>query len=605
MLSLPPALAAWAEPLSIFPRDLALSLGPCVQRLAQALGPMRRDVREATREPNGYGGLSRRGPYERLLISEWLLADEVPEEFLRRAAQHEHAFLSLSFQQPTGARRSVALFDAGPDVLGGPRVGQVAALIVLAARAERAGARFAWGVLQDGERRLTEEVTPASVIRLLFARTARRAGEEDARAWAVASGVPIAADDAWVIGTPRSPGLGAATGRLELEDVLETGRRALAVTVRRRGQAPRTAELSLPAQDACVRLVRDPFSARRAPASTALGSPADGICFSQNGRRILVRHRAGGFSAHPVPNSPRAQPGHSKGFQPRAGHTLVAAGWSGTGCVALTRSAEGFHLHAGPRSRMAPVFRLAEGAGGLTASVAPGPLSPLLRVFPIRLHVPAIAVEMSYLFADAAGHLFELAPLGEHLVVRVQKEVLDFRAHEERLHVLASHRGDDGDHVAHWEGDAPSPWSVEALRGLRALFGWDLRSPVFWMAVERMPGVWEVRGGGRAGRGPFLLAPPSGTFVFGVGRWRQDPDEPALLLLEEDRRTVSVVSRQGSFSLPSVAEPVTCAVANGHGPEVALLAEDGSVTVLSLTYAQKVLELRPAARQDLPAGEGA
>ena len=47
-------------------------------------------------EPDGYDGIASRGIYERLVTSEWLLADEEPDEFDRRAAMGEHTFTRLA-----------------------------------------------------------------------------------------------------------------------------------------------------------------------------------------------------------------------------------------------------------------------------------------------------------------------------------------------------------------------------------------------------------------------------------------------------------------------------------------------------------------------------
>ena len=46
-------------------------------------------------EIDGYAGLARRGDFERLLLSEWLLADEMPDEFIRRATSNELAFNAI------------------------------------------------------------------------------------------------------------------------------------------------------------------------------------------------------------------------------------------------------------------------------------------------------------------------------------------------------------------------------------------------------------------------------------------------------------------------------------------------------------------------------
>ncbi|MGZ3458625.1 MAG: hypothetical protein ACXU86_08980, partial [Archangium sp.] len=148
-MRLPEALRPWAAHLSLLPEDLALSLGAHVARLAAALGPLRaRDEREGG-EPQGYDGLTRRGSPERLLMSEWLMALEAPDEFVRRAAFGEQAYLRPAFRQPRGGHRTVALLDAGPDQLGAPRIAHLALLVVLARRAEAVGASFSWAVLQS------------------------------------------------------------------------------------------------------------------------------------------------------------------------------------------------------------------------------------------------------------------------------------------------------------------------------------------------------------------------------------------------------------------------------------------------------------------------
>ncbi|MFP2913460.1 hypothetical protein ACLESD_52400, partial [Pyxidicoccus sp. 3LFB2] len=171
MSTLPPALRPWASQLSVFQEDLALHLGPYVARLSAALGAMRPRGEAEGGEPQGYDGLSRRGTYDRLLVSEWLWALESPDELVRRAAFGELSFLKPAFRQPQGARRTVALLDAGPDQLGAPRIAHLALLIVLSRRAEAAGAAFSWGVLQANPARgVFSLVTPATVGTWLAAR---------------------------------------------------------------------------------------------------------------------------------------------------------------------------------------------------------------------------------------------------------------------------------------------------------------------------------------------------------------------------------------------------------------------------------------------------
>ena len=96
-MQLPEALQPWRQWLEWFaPQHLPL-FADLLGRLNPVLGPLRGRQQGGVPEPDGVGDLQRRGPYERLLSSEWLLADEVPDEFMRRAVGGEHMFLAPQY----------------------------------------------------------------------------------------------------------------------------------------------------------------------------------------------------------------------------------------------------------------------------------------------------------------------------------------------------------------------------------------------------------------------------------------------------------------------------------------------------------------------------
>jgi hypothetical protein len=552
------------------------------------MGPLSRPAEEISDDPNGYEGLSRRGSYERLLISEWLLADEAPEEFLRRAAQREHAFLALSFHRPGGSRRSLALFDAGPELIGEPRVGQLAALVVLSQRARRDGATFGWGVLQDEARRVWDEVTPASVLQLLFSRTTRTARAEDAADWAQTAGAPLEADDLWVVGSPRTVQAGgAAASRVELEDPLELGRRDLVATVRRKGAAPRPVELPLPAAADCVRLLRDPFSVRRAPVTPQKPqlSPANGIAFAQNGRRLLVRHRDGSVSAHPVPNSPRMSPGLPKTFELRPEETLIAAGWMRGARVVLVQDEAGYSLH-GLQRRAEPVTYSLDGKARPSPGTAPAPLPALLYVREESLLERGS--NFVQVFLDAEGHLFALGGGPDRAIHRVASDVVACAEREGRLHLIRGVKGETG-YLLLYNVDGKDVGMTSGMPGLHAFFGGDSQ----WVAVEKEPDHWDVFTEAPRARRYSMNA--AGSEVFGVTASPQG-HEPALLVVEPDRRSVGLLSRADYTPLLKVGSPIVQAIASGRGSEIALLGADGMVTVTAVGHRSKVLELKPPPR---------
>jgi hypothetical protein len=145
---LPTALQPWRRWLAWFAPEVTETIGDLVRQLHPVLGPFGQGRRHAPGEPDGLDGLQARGAYERLLPGEWLLADELPDEFLRRAAAGEHLFLSPRPSVPQAGREIVALFDAGPLQLGTPRLVHLAWWVLLARRAAEAGATLRWGFVQ-------------------------------------------------------------------------------------------------------------------------------------------------------------------------------------------------------------------------------------------------------------------------------------------------------------------------------------------------------------------------------------------------------------------------------------------------------------------------
>lgn len=156
MTVLPRHLAPWGAHLALFPKDIALALGGMTARLAGLIGGWPPD-RTAEGDPDGYSGIGLKGSYERLLASEWLLLEELPHEFLRRAVSGEHMFFERSYRSEAAARQCTVLFDAGPDQLGAPRLAHLALLIVMAERAARNGAQFRWAAFQETSGRSTRD----------------------------------------------------------------------------------------------------------------------------------------------------------------------------------------------------------------------------------------------------------------------------------------------------------------------------------------------------------------------------------------------------------------------------------------------------------------
>jgi len=117
-MQLPATLEPWRPWLALFPADLVEPVGAMLLQLHPKIGRLDSAVLRTNDMPIGVGDIVRRGHYERLLMSEWMVADSEPDEFVRRAGSGELLFTGPVPDTRKRSRRSVALFDAGPSQLG-------------------------------------------------------------------------------------------------------------------------------------------------------------------------------------------------------------------------------------------------------------------------------------------------------------------------------------------------------------------------------------------------------------------------------------------------------------------------------------------------------
>jgi hypothetical protein len=588
-MDLPRALAPWGPFLGIFPRDLAVSLSPVLHRLSFAVGPLQIRRHDGEGEVDGYDGISRRGSYERLLASEWMLADEVPDEFLRRAAAGEHLFLRVDRPVPAGSRISAAVFDAGPGQLGSPRIAQLAALIVLARRAEAAGVRFAWGILQEPDAPLQTEVNEASVLRLLQARTPHEASDAQIAAWNIRLQGWKAVDDLWLVGPPRLASVRGAQGAsfLQVWDVLDPEARRVAIRIRRGTPAGSlapatlpTITLELPDPAACVRLLRDPFSVAAA-APDRLASrlvPASDLLFAPNGSKLFARAAGGGVVAFPVPNSPRAPAGAPRLYDPWPGQAATCVGLTGQQVLLASALPDG-----GVALSYASKKRGGGGSPGVPcppgdvpfhgSAAGSGGGAPLQPIFHVALHTCLL---------DAEGTLFRILDGG---LLRLASRVSAAAFVSGHLSfVEAATPGFPARLTSVVGGGAPRTVRVldGAEDGAPAFFGFGgrLTHPEHGLvAVAQKGGAWEIFSRG----GASFLVPFDGTRVLGVARDR-DRGEPGLLLLEEDGRSLLLAGLSWTRRLPIGVSPIRHAVACAGAPWIAWVTVHGEVTVYSLDH---------------------
>ncbi|NHZ65591.1 hypothetical protein [Massilia genomosp. 1] len=557
-MTLAPQLAPWRAWLALLAPGLVEPLGQMLLHLQPLVGAMRGPGAGGESTPVGAGSIARRGPCNRLLISERAVADAAPDELPRRAGE-----LLLSAPEPGvphGARLCVALFDTGPAQLGEPRLVRMALFILPAQRAQQAGADCRWGVLQDP---CALRGGPGSLRAWLDARTVTCIGPAHINEWNAALAALGDAVEVWQIGAralPDSP--------------------ALQVTITHQ-QRSRTLTLALPAAHAGADLLRKPFARAAAPHGRRRG--ADGMSlteaprFGLQGDWIVAFMQQDGATLHHLPGDPsraRHKPRrlYDKPDQVRLGAILIDR------ALAEVESRDGTLLFArfpgklfGPL-RTAPLPPPAQFA-------LPEPGHGLLPTFFLSDQAPGWAGTRVFML-DRAGQLgcwkvtgqdpdasVRFDQVADNVVAAAQRPDMLVYArsvgHFTTIHVI-----DEADKFPTAVADFPCA-ARRVLFGM-AQQGTQRRAHRGWMlAIETSERHWLlVADCAMPGATPIALDVTDGAMVVGVTRSGPRKDAaPALLVLCADRCTVELRSAGATVAvLHSEASIAQLAFDNASSP---------------------------------------
>jgi hypothetical protein len=582
------SLRGWQALLARFPEELHEALLPWLQRLDLAVGPLAAEDPRADGDPDGFLGLSRRGPYERLLLSEWLLASELPDEFLRRAAAGEHAFLELARRSEAGSRVTAALFDAGPWQLGAPRLAHLALLMVLERRALLAGAAFFWGVLQQPGL-LRESVAPDQAMQLLHGRSRRDVDRSMIDDFLATPALREARRELWIIGGASACAL-APGPCIEVREPLSVDPSPLEVHLRRADRSSLLISLPLPPEQQQLRLLRDPFErppvvrkSRRALAGGELGS----LFFSDNGRRLFLGLKEGGVIAYPVPNSPyMATPGEPTILRTVAGEgkQVVAVGWEKNQGVLLLKEGPSFWLRTvGRKGGVARKDQRIDGEALVWSGGPPVPLHSVVVPRGARGHA-LLTPEGQYAFIDFAGNVRTrpdvraAAQINHQLVLAHQAPMsrdllfeLETGDESAAPRFLAASLSDvsGGIHFGYAEGSVRHPELM--------LCGVERRDVDDWALLCRHEHLSHLP-----------ISVPAGEQVVGV---YHAPPGPVLLALSRDRRELWGYGAQAPVRLAGAASPLVAVATSQVGPVFAYTTEQQELVIFSHRFSQPLLRV--------------
>lgn len=301
----------WARQLTFLAPDAAEDYGTLMEMIEEFL-PFSRS-QGLDQEPSGWSGLTRQGPWSRLLHSEWALSESAPEEFLRRASQGELSFWQRGFEGQLRGQESWLMFDSGPEQLGACRILQLGLLFLFSCRAQRVGSALYWSLAQFPDKAY-EEVSQWSLRAFLEGRSLDMPGPPN-----LVSEVPPSR--VWLIGGRSWRGhIPAGCHYVQLSEQ-ERGTVDL-------NYAGRSRRLPLPPAHRALRLFRDPFSVSRSRSASSALSSHGRLFYSSCGRKILLVTEDR-ITVQPVPQSPKEPLGNRRQFVIPQGQLLALGWWQG------------------------------------------------------------------------------------------------------------------------------------------------------------------------------------------------------------------------------------------------------------------------------------
>ena len=300
-------LSPWLDILSSLPTPTKEFMSDLLPRLSNAIGTLRGHAQQTyLGEPDGYNGVSHQGKYERLLLTEWALAQHHPMEFLRRAIMHEQLYLKSAYIEPQGNRSTIVLFDVGPEQLGSLRVTHLGILLVLKYRIEQVGGTLYWGLLQHPNLGLWDVFDYAASLNLFNNRSTVIPSDIHKDAWKkllTTEGVLNDSShsshqtshhthdiDYWVVGSEQA--WMPAWQRITIEDPCQPGPPTAHIHVQS-SHHTRTLDVVLPPDSISHLLLLTPLARIHTKDAVVYpvhndGPTCDGMFFNHNGSKLFV-----------------------------------------------------------------------------------------------------------------------------------------------------------------------------------------------------------------------------------------------------------------------------------------------------------------------------
>jgi len=302
------SLRSWWEDLHFLAPDSRADMGNLIRQIERGL--LAAPAQSLPGEPAGWGGLSRRGSWSRLVSAEWALAEAAPEEFLRRACEGELNFWELAQQHQPQQRQLWIWVDLGPDQLGACRLVQMSVLLLFDHLCRQSGGYLCWGSIQQPAKGY-EGFGPEEIRAFLRARSldpGRKPPEIDPKAQVWCLGSPT-----WLTQVPASvQKISLVQSDLEWVELCHLQHKI---------------PLRLPPPHRALRLLRDPLRSQSVTSSSGIElNHPQALVFSPCGRKLLSVESSR-VVMMPLPSSPGEVAGKIRRFPLRRAGQILAVAW--------------------------------------------------------------------------------------------------------------------------------------------------------------------------------------------------------------------------------------------------------------------------------------
>lgn len=579
---LPKRLRSWHILLSLFTEEIAKELGEIILRLSVAIGPIKHGVLKGDENPDGFEGLTSKGDIEHLIPSEWLLADEIPHEFDRRAAMGEQLFFKKNRIEHKKGLVSVLLFDCGPMQLGGPKVVHLALLILFARRAESTGASFYWGVIQRDT--WNTDVTRESINYLLKSSSPYDVSKDMIDLWREKTIELGEISDLYLVGEKHLKNSFTDSSTITIDDLYSND--ILNIELLKKSNSKHRLTINLPKESDSIKILRNPFGEatsqnRDSRVVKHKIIPSKPPVFSQNNRKIAVSiekteengQKKVGILLLSIPNSAAGQ---DKGQHGRARYIFPDKNSEIAGLQIIKKKCS-YIFYNKEKITFRNFFQQDHVQNIIWAYTVPLEKDPFWRILKEDYHS-----ERNQIYILDSNNCFYKENFSECELI--DSDVI--LAHQIHSNILYAIKQDDTIEVKMIPGEKSFKYSIDSSASGKTFIsehGWTHYSCGL-IAINTKGSLWTVDNGYEK---KILINAPDSSKVIGVSMYYGDflndsgGHKPYIVVLEKDKKTISIISRDDYFEIyKSVDEIGQISMDIVHG-NVAMITLSGSLIIYS------------------------